>query len=145
MFYLTQVLWADVLKIFSFNELCLLIKDCLVWPKIENGNRRTSQKCYSSVTWGDKSPNHKKTWKKKNPNAIRQKTKLFILRPMKFCITSFSSLFILTISSETEQQSYLIQVLGIDLLVIISKDVVNSDRVFISNVRFIKPMTVSEI
>lgn len=32
-----------------------------------------------------------------------------------------------SIDSETEQQSYLIQVLGIDLLVIISKDVVNFD------------------
>lgn len=35
--------------------------------------------------------------------------------------------FLNSIDSETEQQSYLIQVLGIDLLVIISKDVVNFD------------------
>lgn len=131
MFYLTQVLWGDVLKIFSFNELCLLIKDCLVWPKTENANRRTSQQCYSSVTWGDKSLNHKKKHEK-NPqcNWAKNKTLRTVANVILHHII-FKSFYLNSIDSETEQQSYLIQVLGIDLLVIISKDVVNSDTEYL--------------
>lgn len=125
MFYLTQVLWGDALKIFSFNELCSLIKDGLVRPKIENGNRRTSQECYSSVTRGDKSLNHKKkTWNP--PMQLGKKQNSSYCGQCNSASHNFQ-VFLNSIDSETEQQSYLIQVLGIDLLVIISKDVVNFD------------------
>lgn len=100
-------------------------------------DRKWQQKDFTAMLqlchlrWQISQPLKKKTWKtKQNCNSAKNKTLHNVANVILHHII-FKSFYLNSIDSETEQQSYLIQVLGIDLLVIISKDVVNSDTEYL--------------